>query len=142
MSDQIIITPTLSIPGSELRFRFSRSGGPGGQNVNKVSSRVEVLFSIEDSPSLSEAQKHRLLTRLAGRLDSDGILYVQVDESRSQWQNRQIAVERLASILRNALKVPKRRVATRRTQASHSRRLQAKKKRGELKRGRKDAGRD
>jgi ribosome-associated protein len=142
MADQIVVTPTLSIPSSELNFRFSRSGGPGGQNVNKVSSRVEVLFSVTDSPSLTEGQRHRLLTRLSGRLDSEGILLVQVDDSRSQWQNRQIAVERLAGILRDALKVQKRRVATKRTKTSNARRLAAKKRRGELKRGRKDAGRD
>jgi ribosome-associated protein len=142
MADQIVITPTLSIPSSELNFRFSRSGGPGGQNVNKVSSRVEVLFSVTDSPSLTEGQRHRLLTRLSGRLDSEGVLLIQVDDSRSQWQNRQIAVERLAGILRDALKVQKRRVATKRTKTSNARRLAAKKRRGELKRGRKDADSD
>jgi ribosome-associated protein len=142
MADQIVVTAALSIPGSELTFRFSRSGGPGGQNVNKVSSRVEVLFSVRDSPSLSEAQRHRLLTRLGGRLDSEGILLVQVDDSRSQWQNRQIAVERLAGLLREGLKVPKRRVATKRTRVSNTRRLEAKKRRGAMKRGRRETGKE
>jgi ribosome-associated protein len=137
MNDDIVVNPALTIPLSELSFRFSRSGGPGGQNVNKVSTRVEVEFDIRQSPSLSETQRQRLLRRLEHRLDSDGVIRIQVDDSRSQWQNRQIAVERLGQMLSDALKVQKRRIPTRRTAASNSRRLEGKKMRGRLKRGRK-----
>jgi ribosome-associated protein len=137
MNDDVVVNPGLTIPLSELSFRFSRSGGPGGQNVNKVSTRVEVEFDIRQSPSLSEAQRQRLLRRLEHRLDSNGVIRIQVDDSRSQWQNRQLAVERLGHILSDALKVQKRRIPTRRTAASNSRRLEGKKMRGRLKRGRK-----
>jgi ribosome-associated protein len=136
MNDDIVVNSALTIPLSELSFRFSRSGGPGGQNVNKVSTRVEIEFDVRRSPSLSEAQRQRLLRKLEQRLDSDGVLRIQVDDSRSQWQNRQIAVERLGYILSEALKVQKRRIPTRRTSASNSRRLEGKKRRGNLKRGR------
>ena len=136
MNDDIVVNSALTIPLSELSFWFSRSGGPGGQNVNKVSTRVEIEFDVRRSPSLSEAQRQRLLRKLEQRLDSDGVLRIQVDDSRSQWQNRQIAVERLGYILSEALKVQKRRIPTRRTSASNSRRLEGKKRRGNLKRGR------
>lgn len=136
MNDDIVVNSALTIPLSELSFRFSRSGGPGGQNVNKVSTRVEVEFDIDRSPSLPEAQRQRLLRKLEQRLDSGGVLRIQVDDTRSQWQNRQIAVERLARILSEALKVQKRRIPTRRTASSNSRRLEGKKRRGNLKRGR------
>jgi ribosome-associated protein len=140
MADELIVNSSLSIPVSELSFRFSRSGGPGGQNVNKVSTRVEVRFNVRESPSLSEAQRHRLLLKLQNRLDDEGVLQIQVDESRSQWQNRQIAMERLVEVMRDGLKVPRRRVPTKRTAAANSRRLQAKKRHGELKRGRRGGG--
>ena len=136
MNDDIVVNSALTIPLSELSFRFSRSGGPGGQNVNKVSTRVEVEFDIDRSPSLPEAQRQRLLRKLEQRLDSGGVLRIQVDDTRSQWQNRQIAVERLARVLSEALKVQKRRIPTRRTVSSNSRRLEGKKRRGNLKRGR------
>ena len=136
MNDDIVVNSALTIPLSELSFRFSRSGGPGGQNVNKVSTRVEIEFDVRRSPSLSEAQRQRLLRKLEQRLDSGGVLRIQVDDSRSQWQNRQIAVERLGYILSEALKVQKRRIPTRRTTSSNSRRLEGKKRRGNLKRGR------
>jgi|WetSurMetagenome_2_1015567.scaffolds.fasta_scaffold09256_2 ribosome-associated protein len=136
MNDDVVVNSLLTIPLSELSFRFSRSGGPGGQNVNKVSTRVEVEFDIRQSPSLSEVQRQRLLRRLGHRLDSNGVIRIQVDDSRSQWQNRQIAVGRLGRVLSEALKVQKHRIPTRRTAASNSRRLEGKKLRGRLKRGR------
>jgi len=136
MNDDIVVNAVLTIPLSELSFRFSRSGGPGGQNVNKVSTRVEVEFDLLRSPSLSDSQRQRLLRRLEHRLDSDGVLRILVDESRSQWQNRQISVKRLGHILSEGLKVQKRRVPTRRTATSNARRLEGKKRRGLLKRGR------
>lgn len=136
MDEDIVVNAALTIPASEVSFRFSRSGGPGGQNVNKVSSRVELEFDIRRSASLSDSQRRRLLHRLGSRLDSNGILRVQVDDSRSQWQNRQVAAKRLAGILSAGLKVQKRRIPTSRTAASNSRRLEAKKRRSSLKRGR------
>ena len=96
MDNGVVVTASLTIPESELSFRFSRSGGPGGQNVNKVSSRVEVEFDVMSSPSLTDSQRRRLLHRLGGRLGSNGILRIHVDDSRSQWQNRQTAVRRLS----------------------------------------------
>jgi len=126
----------LTIPASELSFRFSRSGGPGGQNVNKVSSRVVLEFDVRGSSSLTDAQRRRLLHRIVSRLDSNGILRIQVDDSRSQWQNRQTAVRRLAEVLLEGLKVQKRRIPTGRTASANSRRLEAKKRRGETKRKR------
>jgi len=126
----------LTIPASELSFRFSRSGGPGGQNVNKVSSRVVLEFDVRGSSSLTDAQRRRLLHRIGSRLDSNGILHIQVDDSRSQWQNRQTAVRRLAEVLLEGLKVQKRRIPTGRTASANSRRLEAKKRRGEIKRRR------
>jgi ribosome-associated protein len=140
MDGDIVVSQSLSIPESEISFRFSRSGGPGGQNVNKVSSRVLLEFDILNSPSLSDAQRRRLLHRLESRLDSDGVLRIQVDDSRSQWQNRQIALKRFAEMLSDALKVQKRRIPTRRSAAANSRRLEAKKRRGDIKRGRRTNG--
>ncbi len=138
MDSDVVINDALTLPLSEFSFRFSRSGGPGGQNVNKVSSRVEIEFDVMHSPALSEAQRQRLVRRLAGRIDGDGVLRVTADDSRSQWQNRRLAVERVAELMAGALKVQKHRIATRRTVASHSRRLGEKKRRGDLKKGRRD----
>ncbi len=136
MADEVPVNSTLSIPLSELAFKFSRSGGPGGQNVNKVSTRVEVAFDVAGSPSLLESQRQKLLRRLGRRLDSQGVLRVQADESRSQWQNRQAAIQRMAETIADALKVRKKRIPTRRTVASNARRLEEKKRRGHLKSGR------
>jgi ribosome-associated protein len=136
MEGDVVVSPALTIPASELSFRFSRSGGPGGQNVNKVSSRVVLEFDVRGSSSLTDAQRRRLLHRIGSRLDSNGILHIQVDDSRSQWQNRQTAVRRLAEVLLEGLKVQKRRIPTGRTASANSRRLEAKKRRGEIKRRR------
>jgi ribosome-associated protein len=136
MEGDVVVSPALTIPASELSFRFSRSGGPGGQNVNKVSSRVVLEFDVRGSSSLTDAQRRRLLHRIVSRLDSNGILRIQVDDSRSQWQNRQTAVRRLAEVLLEGLKVQKRRIPTGRTASANSRRLEAKKRRGETKRKR------
>jgi ribosome-associated protein len=136
MADEVRVNSTFSIPMAELTFRFSRSGGPGGQNVNKVSTRVEVEFDVAKSPSLLEPQRQRLMRRLGRRLDSQGVLRVQADDSRSQWQNRLAAIQRLAETIAETLKVPKKRIPSRRTTASNSRRLEEKKRRAHLKRRR------
>ncbi|MEJ6390088.1 alternative ribosome rescue aminoacyl-tRNA hydrolase ArfB [Gymnodinialimonas ulvae] len=130
------ITDQISIEDWELTEQFVRSSGPGGQNVNKVSSAVELRFEAERSPALSGAVKARL-RRIAGRRwTKDGAVVLFVEETRSQARNREIARERLAELVRRALVVPKKRRATRPTRGSVERRLKAKKVRGEVKAGR------
>jgi len=119
----LCVNERLSIPLSELDFRFSRAGGPGGQNVNKTSSRVELLFDVVHSPSMTDAQRALVLDRLASHVDDAGVLRVVAQGSPSQWQNRLEAVDRLQRLLERALRPRRRRVPTRRTQSSHERRL-------------------
>lgn len=127
------ITDTIMIEDWELTEHFTRSSGPGGQNVNKVSTAVELRFEAARSPNLPEPVKNRL-RRLAGRRwTKEGALILQVEETRSQARNREIARERLAELIRKATEKPKRRVATRPTLGSKKRRLKAKKVRGEVK---------
>jgi ribosome-associated protein len=133
---QIEINRAVSIPLHEIDFRFSRSGGPGGQNVNKVESRVELLFNVADSPSLSASQRALVAERLAARIDVQGVLHVVVDSSRSQWENRVRALQRFGEIMRKALVRRAPRVRTGPTRAAREKRLQAKRKRGEVKRRR------
>lgn len=132
----LYITDTLAIADWELTENFIRSSGPGGQNVNKVSTAVELRFEAARSPHLATPVKARL-KRLAGRRWTlDGALILQVDETRSQARNRDIARERLTDLIRAALVAPKRRVATKPTYGSVQRRLVAKKVRGDVKSGR------
>jgi ribosome-associated protein len=133
----LYITSQVSIPLSELSFRTSRSGGPGGQNVNKVETKVEILFDVARSPRLSDAQRSLILERLKGRIDSSGILRVTAQQSRSQFQNKEFAVERLTNLLRSALKPTKARVRTKPTRKAKANRLSSKRHVGEKKRLRK-----
>lgn len=127
------ITETLHIADWELSESFVRSSGPGGQNVNKVSTAVELRFEAERSPHLTAAVKARL-KKIAGRKWTlEGALIVQVEDTRSQARNREIARERLAEMIRAALIAPKRRIATKPTLGSQRRRLTAKVQRGEVK---------
>ena len=127
------ITETLHIADWELAESFMRSSGPGGQNVNKVSTAVELRFEAERSPHLSPAVKARL-KKIAGRKWTlEGALVVQVEDTRSQARNREIARERLAEMIRGALVTPKRRIATKPTLGSQRRRITAKVQRGEVK---------
>ena len=127
------ITEALHIADWELSESFMRSSGPGGQNVNKVSTAVELRFEAERSPHLSPAVKSRL-KKIAGRKWTlEGALIVQVEDTRSQARNREIARERLAEMIRAALVAPKRRIATKPTLGSQRRRITAKVQRGEVK---------
>ena len=127
------ITDTLKIEDWEISEQFVRASGPGGQNVNKVSTAVELRFEAARSPNLTDPVKQRL-RRLAGRRwTKDGALIIQCDETRSQARNRDIARERLVALIQQALEPPKRRIPTRPTLGSKKRRLKLKKTRGEVK---------
>ncbi|MEX2658989.1 MAG: alternative ribosome rescue aminoacyl-tRNA hydrolase ArfB [Acidimicrobiales bacterium] len=126
--DVLEVDRSLAIPLSELRYRFSRSGGPGGQHANTADTRVEVIFDVAGSPSLKPHQRARLLDRLGPE-----VVAVAADE-RSQVRNRALALERLAGRLKVGLHVEPRRVATRPTRGSQRRRVEAKRRRSETKR--------
>jgi len=130
------VTPTLSIPDGELVESFVRASGPGGQNVNKVASAVELRFDVARSAALPEPLRARLLARRDRRLTADGVLVIQANRFRDQARNREDARERLAEIVRAALVVPKKRVATKPSRASQERRIAEKKRRAQHKRGR------
>ena len=132
----LIITSRLVIPSRELKWRFSRSSGPGGQKVNKTNTRVEIIFNIEESKVLNDYQKKVLTKKLKTKLVNNCICLA-VQEERNQLLNRQIAIIRISSEIRNSLKnSSKIRKATKPSKASQNRRLDSKKKRGELKKNR------
>lgn len=132
----LVVSPALTIPRAELRERFSRSSGPGGQGVNTTDSRVELTWDVGRSAVLSDAQRGRLVARLGDRL-VDGALTVVASEHREQRRNRDAAARRLAALVADALAPPPRtRRPTRATRASHERRLTAKKQRSTTKRQR------
>ena len=132
----LIITTRLVIPSRELKWRFSRSSGPGGQKVNKTNTRVEIIFNIEESKVLNDYQKKVIAKKLKTKLVNNCIC-IAVQEERNQLLNRQIAIARISSLIRNSLKnFTKVRKATKPSKASQNRRLDSKKKRGELKKNR------
>ncbi len=130
------ITNTLVIPSNEIKWRFSRSSGPGGQNVNKIESRVEIIFDLENSKVLNDYQKEILKINLKNKLVNNS-LRLTVQEHRNQLLNRQLALIKFSLIIKNALNKPfKLRKSTQPTKASQKKRVEVKKKRGELKKSR------
>ncbi len=136
----IWITPSLSIDETELQFDFIRSAGPGGQNINKVSTAVQLRFDAGQSASLPEDVRQRLV-RLAGRrMTVQGVLVIEARQHRTQEANRQAAIERLVELLRQAAEKPRIRRKTKPTLASQRRRLESKRRRGEIKSLRRSSG--
>ena len=132
----IRVNTKLEIPASEIKWRFSRSSGAGGQNVNKTDSRAEIVFNVSESKTLTPYQKHRISIQDEVKL-INGSICIAVQDKRTQYQNRQLALIRLASTLRELLKPPPmKRKETLPTRLSQKRRVESKKKRGELKKSR------
>lgn len=139
--DDLLVQPGLVIPAAELALSAARSGGPGGQHVNKTSSKIVVRFDLAGSPSLTEAQKARLLSKVPPRfLTKDGVVVVDAEEERDQARNRARALEKLAEVLRQGLARPKPRRKTRPTRASQERRRADKERRKRTKERRRDHG--
>jgi len=136
LMNELVITHRLSVPFNELILVTSRSGGPGGQNVNKLETRVELRFDIGHSQVLLPEEKAILIERLHSRLDRHGVLRIVSQESRSQWKNKQIVLEKFTEIVRNALKPRKKRKPTKPSKNSREQRLKAKRIRSERKKNR------
>jgi ribosome-associated protein len=126
--ESIQVTRSVSLPRSEIDYRFSRSSGPGGQHAQKSDTRVEASFDVEASTALSESQKRRVVAK------AGPVLRAIAQDERSQWRNRELATERLVEALREALRVPRRRRPTKPTKASRERRLEQKRRRSDTKR--------
>lgn len=127
-SEGLTVDTSLSIPRSELSFRATRAGGPGGQHVNTSSTRIELLWNVRESRALTEEERARLETKLASRLDADGNVRIVASAYRSQARNRADAEERLSALIRHALVVPKQRRKTKPGRAAHEARLDSKRK--------------
>lgn len=133
----IRINRNLEIPEHELEFRFTPSGGPGGQHANKAATRVELVWNIADSSALGPRQRQRLMTTLRNRIDGNGNLRLASDRQRSQMQNRHDVVDRFATLIRRSLVPPKKRVETKPSRAAKEKRLAQKKHRSDVKKNRK-----
>jgi ribosome-associated protein len=132
----LAITPDLALDDSEIEERFVRASGPGGQNVNKVATAVQLRFDVAGSPVLADEVKARLRTLAGSRMTDEGVLVIDARAFRTQSQNREDARERLAELIRKALVPPRRRRKTKPTARSKQRRLDSKKRRSETKAGR------
>ena len=130
MADELHVRPGVAVPLAEIELRTSRSSGPGGQHANVTASRVEAVFDVTASTALSDAQKARITARLGPRVTAAA------QDTRSQLRNRELALERLSERLAHALEVRRPRTATRPTKSSQRRRVDAKKRRGDIKRDR------
>lgn len=133
----IKINRSLTVPEYEIDFRFTTSGGPGGQHANKASTRVELIWNVTNSAVLGPRQRRRLQEALRRRIDSAGNLRLASDRNRSQLQNRNDVIERFRTLVRTALVPPKKRVETKPTRAAKEKRLTQKKQRSEVKQSRK-----
>jgi ribosome-associated protein len=142
MDDAIEIIPGLIIPRSELEYRATRSGGPGGQHVNTSSTRIELTWNVQTTPSLDDAQRARVSEKLANRIDERGVLRLTSSGSRSQHQNREDVTERFARLIAQALHQPRPRKKTRPSRAAKEARLQSKKRRSRTKEQRRSVGDD
>jgi ribosome-associated protein len=131
------VTPALAIDDADLEERFVRASGPGGQNVNKVATAVELRFDAARSPALDDEVRARLRVLAGARMTAEGVVVIDARRFRTQAQNRQDARDRLVALLRQALVRPKRRRKTRPTAASRERRIESKRRRADRKRGRK-----
>lgn len=131
---ELRITSSVSVPRAEISFRASRAGGPGGQHVNTSSTRVELVWDVGATGSLTEQQRARVMTALAGRISGEGLLALSEGGSRSQLRNREAVTERFMELLREALYVPPPRKRTRPPRAEKEKRLRAKKRQSEKKR--------
>lgn len=137
MEDALTVRSDVTIPGAELWFTASRSGGPGGQHVNTTSSRVILHWEVARTAALTAVQKKRVMGRLAGRINAQGVLTVIVDSERSQHANRRLARERLAALIDGSLDAPKKRIATKIPMGARKRRLREKARRNAIKQLRK-----
>jgi ribosome-associated protein len=135
-NNDLRVNARLTIPRDELVVQASKAGGPGGQHVNTSSTRIEVRWNVESSRALSEADRARLRTSLAGRIDTAGMIRVTASESRSQRRNRDFAEERLADLVRRALVIPKTRKKTKKPRGAVEARLQQKRERAGRKKDR------
>lgn len=138
---KIPITSNIAIDDSEIREEFVRASGPGGQNVNKVATAVQLYFDVVHSPSLPEDIRARLIRMAGRRINHEGVLVVDARRFRTQEQNRQDAIERLVALIRGAAQKPKARRRTKPTLASRERRLEGKRRKSEIKKMRQPAGR-
>jgi ribosome-associated protein len=134
VTDDVRVSRRVTIPASELAFRFTPSGGPGGQHANRSATRAELAWNVEESSALGPRQKARVRRALGRRIDAEGNLRLVSDARRSQARNRKDVVERLALLVAGALEVPKPRVPTKPSASARDRRMRAKRRRGEVKR--------
>lgn len=138
----IEVTPTLSIPETEITVSFVRATGPGGQNVNKVATAAQLRFDVANSPSLTDEVRARLIKLAGRRMTADGILVIEAKRFRTQERNREDAIERLVTLISRAGQKPKNRRKTKPTAASRERRLKQKGRRSQIKRSRQEPNRD